>query len=76
IQEVRPIGVFVELDDLLIRGLIRKSDLPRYDEYFFDRPRNEFRSRTNAPPLRAGETIRVRLIQIDRDRGFVDFAPA
>ncbi|MCG8600471.1 MAG: RNB domain-containing ribonuclease, partial [Verrucomicrobiales bacterium] len=76
IQEVRPIGAFVELDELLIRGLIRKNDLPRYGEYFFDRTRNEFRSRTNAPALRAGENIRVRLISIDRERGFVDFSPA
>ena len=75
IQELRPIGAFVEIDDLLIRGLIRKNDLPRYDEYFFDRLRNEFRSRTNAPPLRAGESICVRLLHIDRERGFVDFAP-
>lgn len=76
IQDVRPIGAFIELDDLLIRGLIRKNDLPRYGEYFFDRTRNEFRSRTNAPAFRAGENIRVHLISIDRERGFMDFAPA
>ena len=76
VHEVRSIGVFCELDDLMIKGMIRRDDLPPRDEYFFDRGRDEFRSRAGGPRLAAGTRLPVRIYRVNRGRGFVDFVPA
>jgi ribonuclease R len=76
INEVRPIGVFLELNELLVKGMIRREDLPPRDEYMFDRARNQFVSRGGATVLGVGGKIKVRLHRVDRDRGFIDFVPA
>ncbi len=73
--EVRPIGAFAELDLLMVKGMIRKDDLPPRDEYFFDRGREEFRSRAGGPPIAVGQRLKVRLYRVNKSRGFVDFVP-
>lgn len=76
IYEVKAIGAFAELEGLYVKGLIRKDALPPWQEYFFDRGRDEFRSRAGAPTLAVGGRLKVRLHRVDRERGFIDFAPA
>lgn len=76
VHETRPIGAFVELDGLLVRGLIRKDDLPPQAGYYFDRVRGEFQPRRGGPVLGIGRTLDVRLLRVDRNRGFLDFVPA
>ena len=76
VTDVRPIGVFVELDELLTKGLIRKMDLPSRGDYYFDRARTQFRSRISDRTISIGDQLEVRLIRVDRSRGFVDFALA
>ncbi len=73
--DVKPIGAFAELDDLMVKGMIRKDDLPPRDEYFFDRSKDEFRSRAGGPPISVGKRIQVRLYRVNRSRGFIDFVP-
>jgi len=73
VTEARPLGVFVELDELLVKGLVRKEDLPRRDSWWFDRTRNQFRSRGGGRVVAAGDSVRVQLARIDHERGFVDF---
>lgn len=75
VLEVRPIGAFVELNDLMIKGLIRKEDLSPRDEYFFDRIHKQFKSRCNAPTLAAGRTVSVQLLRVNHLKGFIDFVP-
>jgi hypothetical protein len=58
-----------------VKGLIRKDTLPPWEEYFFDRGREEFRSRTGAPVIGVGQRLKVRLYRVDRSRGFIDFVP-
>ena len=74
--EVKAIGAFAELDGLYVKGLIRKDTLPPWEEYFFDRGRQEFRGRSGAPVIGVGQRLKVRLYRVDRERGFVDFVPA
>jgi ribonuclease R len=76
IYEVRPIGAFIELNELLVKGLIRKDDLPGREEYFYDRARQYFKSRRNRPTLAVGVSLKVRLYKVNRERGFLDFIPA
>ena len=76
VTDVRAIGAFVELNELLVKGLLRREDLPPRDKYFFDRPRKQFKSRSNRPTLTIGQRVDVRLHRVDRIRGFVDFVLA
>ncbi len=76
IYDVRPIGAFLELNDLLLKGLIRRDDLDPLDEYFFDRNANQFRSRVGEMSLAAGTALTVRLYRINHEKGFIDFIPA
>lgn len=73
--EVMPVGALAELDLIMVKGMIRKDDLPPREQYFFDRGRSEFRSRTGAPPIGVGQRIKVRLYRVNKSRGFIDFVP-
>jgi ribonuclease R len=73
--DVMPVGALAELDQLMVKGMIRKDDLPPREEYFFDRGRSEFRSRAGSPPLAVGTRLKVRLYRVNKSRGFVDFVP-
>lgn len=75
VTDVNPAGAFLELDELNIRGMIRKDDLNPKDEYFFDGNQNQFRSKTKKPALSIGHPVKVRLHTINRSRGFIDFVP-
>lgn len=75
VHDVRPMGVFCELDDLMIKGMIRRDDLPPREEYFYDKSHDEFRSRTSGPRLAVGSRLSVRIYRVNRSRGFVDFVP-
>lgn len=73
--DVLPVGALAELDQLMVKGMIRKDDLPPREEYFFDRARSEFRSRAGSPPLAVGTRLKVRLYRVNKSRGFIDFVP-
>jgi ribonuclease R len=73
--DVMPVGALAELDQLMVKGMIRKDDLPPREEYFFDRGRNEFRSRAGSAPLAVGTRLKVRLYRVNKSRGFIDFVP-
>ncbi|MEM6917224.1 MAG: S1 RNA-binding domain-containing protein, partial [Verrucomicrobiota bacterium] len=73
VTDVRAIGAFVELNEFLVKGLLRREDLPSAAGYLFDRPRKQFKSRSGAVTLTAGQQVAVRLRRVDRVRGFVDF---
>lgn len=74
IYDVRPIGAFVELTDLLIKGLIRKDDLPSGDLYRFDSARNQLVGRHGKFKLAVGHRVKVRVVRVDRAKGFIDFS--
>lgn len=71
--DVRPIGAFVELTELMIKGLIRKEDLPRGQGFRFDPARNRFAGFHGKAMLTVGQRVQVRVARVDRSRGFVDF---
>ncbi len=73
VYDVRPVGAFVELTDLLIKGLIRKDDLPA-GRYRHDSARNRLVAADSRFQLAVGHRVKVRLARVDQQRGFIDFA--
>ncbi len=74
VYDVQPIGIFVELAGLQIKGLVRKDDLPRGQRYFVDPAKKEISgSGRSGLSIKAGQTIQVRLHDIDHERQFINF---
>lgn len=75
VTEVRPIGIFIELEELMTRGMIRKVDLPSSQVFFYDRGINKFKSALSKKGKTIGlaDRVTVKLVRIDKSRGFLDF---
>ncbi len=73
VYEVRTMGMFVELDELMVKGMIRKQDLPQRSGFYFDGARNQFVGRGGKEKIAAGTKLKVKLNSVNRERGFVDF---
>ena len=76
VYEVRPMGAFLELDELMVKGMLRKQDLPDEGRYYFDNARNQFVGRGGKHKIGPGSKVKVRLTNVNRERGFVDFGLA
>ena len=77
VYEVRPVGMFIELRDLMIKGMIRKMDLPPREDWFMDRGRGRFVSGARkSEQIGLGSRVEVKLLRIDKGRGFLDFTLA
>lgn len=75
VLEVSPRGVFVEIENYYLRGLIRKTDLPR--GLFYLDPRSQRVLDERGSLLYApGMTIGVELVRVDVEKRFLDFIPA
>lgn len=72
VHEARPIGLFTELDDLLVQGLLRSDDLSSRQPWWFDRARRRFVTQRRGQSLGPGDRIEVCILRVDRERGFVD----
>lgn len=73
VYDIRPLGAFVELTDLMIKGLIRKEDLPSGHGWRFDAARHRLAGHHGKEALAVGQRVKVRVTRVDRARGFVDF---
>lgn len=75
VLEITPRGIFVEIQDYFLRGLIRKGDLPRGRFYLDSRSQQVLDDRGHllyAP----GMNLAVELIRVDVEKRFLDFIPA
>lgn len=68
-------GVFIELDELLLKGMIPKNVFPPLSDYFYNSAKGGFQSRADYGALILGSRLRVRLYRVDKSRGFLDFTP-
>ena len=75
ISGVPEFGVFVQLSDFPIDGLIHVSKLGQ--EYFlFDGPRSQLTGQTSGRVWRLGEVLRVVVTRVDLEKGRIDFSLA
>ena len=75
IFDVRRIGVFVELIDYQIKGLVKEEDLPfSRHGYRYDGSRREFVDSRGKKGIGIADELEVRVKRVDLDRMRVDFA--
>ena len=60
IVSVTDFGVFAEIDNFYISGLVHVSDLPN-DRYLFDNISNTLKGRSKGRSFKQGQKIRVRI---------------
>ncbi len=74
ITEIQPRGMFVELQDLQLRGMVKAVDLP--GDHGLDARNQRIVGGRGHIVARAGSIIRVRVLRVDLERKHLDFALA
>lgn len=73
IAGVTTYGMFVEVNDLLVEGMIRVRDL-QDDYYLFDERHYALRGRSTGRTYRLGDVVRVRVAAVHPEQREIDFA--
>ncbi len=71
ITGVVPFGIFVEIKDILVEGLVR-INLLQDDEYVFDEPAHRLVGIRTGKTYRLGDTVRVKVLSVDEERGKIE----
>jgi ribonuclease R len=74
ITDVRPMGLMVEIPDMGVRGVVKREDLPE-GRWRFEAHRMAWVS-MDGKVIQLGMRLPLRVIDIDFDKRFVDFAVA
>ena len=69
---VTEFGLFIEINDLLIEGLVRVRDLAD-DYYLFDEKQYALRGRSRGKVYRLGDRVKVQVISVDPREHQIDF---
>ncbi len=72
IAGVTNFGMFVEINDLLVEGLIRIRDLSD-DYYLFDEKRYQLKGRSRGKVYRLGDKVRVQVVSVNPENKEIDF---
>jgi ribonuclease R len=75
VTEVTNFGMFVELPDFLLSGLIHVSSIQN-DFFSFNAAQRSLRGRRSGKIYKAGTHLRVAVLKIDLQKRQVDFRPA
>lgn len=73
VLEARRMGLFVELTDYFIKGLIKREGLAPNDDYCWEPRLQRFRGEHHGQVFRAGTRLKVAVSAVDMERRFVDF---
>ncbi|MEZ5324713.1 MAG: ribonuclease R [Verrucomicrobiales bacterium] len=73
VLEARRVGLFVELTDYFIKGLIKCDGLEPFDDYTWDRGRRRFRGEQHGKIYETGDRLKVAIAAVDLEKKFVDF---
>lgn len=72
IAGVTNFGIFVEINDLLVEGLVRMRDLSD-DYYVFDEKRYQLKGRARGKVYRLGDKVRVQVVSVVPERREINF---
>jgi ribonuclease R len=72
VTEVRNFGLFIELPDFMLSGLVHVSTIGD-DFYQFDPVRQNLRGKRSGRTFKAGSRVRVKVARVDRFKKQVDF---
>ncbi len=72
ISSVTSFGIFVELDDIFVEGLVHVTSLP-VDYYHFDPVGYRLRGERTGKLFRLGNRVRVIVTRVDLDERKIDF---
>ena len=72
ISGVKEFGIFVQLDQIFVDGLVHVSALGN-DYYHFDPIRIQLEGERGGQRFRLGDKIRVRIARVDMDQAKIDF---
>ncbi len=71
ISGVMPFGIFVELYDTLVEGLIHVKDMDTY--YIYDEKSYALVGKNSSQRLRLGDSVRIKVKEVKLEEGKVDF---
>lgn len=72
ISGVAPYGMFVELQDFFVEGLIPLKYMDD-DNYVYHDKRHFFKGRRTGKVYRLGDPVQVQVVRVDRDKREIDF---
>jgi len=72
ISGVVPFGIFVELEETLVEGLVHVRDLPE-DYYIHDEKKFSMIGKHTGTTFRLGDQVRVRVARVKPDENIIDF---
>ena len=72
ISGVVKFGLFVQITDLLVEGLIHIRDLDD-DYYIFDEKKFSLTGRTTRRRYRLGDRVTIQVVRVDPEEGEIDF---
>lgn len=72
ITDVRRIGLFVEITDMQVKGLVKKESLPK-GRWVFEPSVMAFRNYNEKKDYKLGQRVKVKIARVDMERQLVDF---
>jgi len=70
---VTDFGLFVEINDLLVEGLVSVRDLDD-DYYLHDEKHYALKGRSRGHTYRLGDAVRVKVVSVDQEKRRIDFS--
>jgi ribonuclease R len=75
ISGVAPYGLFVELNEFFVEGLVPMKYMDD-DRYVYDDRRHIFKGKRTGMTYRLGDPIKVQVVRVDREKREIDFVLA
>ncbi|MEO1855906.1 MAG: ribonuclease R [Rubritalea sp.] len=72
ITDVRRMGLFVEITDMQVKGVVKKEALPK-GKWVFEQSVMAFRNYNEKKDYKLGQRVNVQIARVDMERQLVDF---